>query len=148
MIYEMRTYQVKPGKAGEFLKMYEAKGLPIISRYASLIGCWVKESGVLNSTVFIWAYDDFAHRTSQRARLEKQLARSSVAPPHYARLRRHDETPQSSMPLSLTGDLKRTRRWSRDVRRGAFGISVVCVSVNCFGRLPVWCVLICLGPPV
>ena len=32
MIYEMRTYQVHPGKAGEFLKMYEAGGLPIISR--------------------------------------------------------------------------------------------------------------------
>ena len=69
MIYEMRTYQVQPGKAGEFLKMYEASGLPIITRYARLIGCWVKETGVLNSTVFIWAYDDFAHRTSQRAQL-------------------------------------------------------------------------------
>ena len=69
MIYEMRTYQVQPGKAGEFLKMYEASGLPIISVYARLIGCWVKESGVLNSAVFIWAYDDFSHRTGQRARL-------------------------------------------------------------------------------
>ncbi len=74
MIYEMRTYQVQPGKAGEFLKMYEAKGLPIISRYAKLIGCWVKESGVLNSTVFIWAYEDFAHRTSQRTQLAQDPA--------------------------------------------------------------------------
>ena len=71
MIYEMRTYQVQPGKAAEFLKMYETDGLPIISRYASLIGCWVKESGVLNSTVFIWAYEDFAHRTGQRVLLMK-----------------------------------------------------------------------------
>jgi len=69
MIYEMRTYQVHPGKAAEFLKLYQADGLPIISRYAALIGCWIKESGVLNSAVFIWAYDDFAHRSSQRARL-------------------------------------------------------------------------------
>lgn len=71
MIYEMRTYQVQPGKAAEFLKMYQAEGLPLISRYAKLIGCWVKESGVLNSTVFIWAYDDFGHRTQQRALLMK-----------------------------------------------------------------------------
>ena len=71
MIYEMRTYQVQPGKAPEFLSMYQKDGLPLITRYATLIGCWVKESGVLNSTVFIWAYDDFAHRTSQRGLLAK-----------------------------------------------------------------------------
>ena len=80
MIYEMRTYQVQPGKAGEFLKMYEAKGLPIISRYARLIGCWVKEAGGLKSTVLIWAYDDFAHRTSQRALLMKDTAWTAFIP--------------------------------------------------------------------
>ena len=69
MIYEMRTYQVHPGKAPEFLKFYEQNGLAIISRYARLAGCWTKESGVLNSIVFIWGYDDFAHRTAQRAKL-------------------------------------------------------------------------------
>ena len=26
MIYEMRTYQVQPGKAGEFLKLYQEQG--------------------------------------------------------------------------------------------------------------------------
>jgi hypothetical protein len=60
MIYEHRTYQIQAGKAGEFLKIYEAEGLGIITRYAKLIGCWTKETGVLNSVVFIWAYDDFA----------------------------------------------------------------------------------------
>lgn len=80
MIYEMRTYQVQPGKAGEFLKMYEANGLPIISKYARLVGCWVKESGVLNSTVFIWAYDDFGHRTSQRVKLMQDLQWTAFVP--------------------------------------------------------------------
>lgn len=69
MIYEHRTYQIQAGKAGEFLKIYQAEGLGIITRYAKLIGCWTKESGVLNSVVFIWAYDDFAHRTAQRQKL-------------------------------------------------------------------------------
>ena len=41
----------------------------IITRYARLIGCWSKESGTLNSVVFIWAYDDLAHRSAQRAKL-------------------------------------------------------------------------------
>ncbi len=69
MIYEMRTYQVQPGKAAEFLKLYQEQGLHIISRYAKLIGCWTKESGVLNSVVFVWAYDDLGHRGIQRAKL-------------------------------------------------------------------------------
>ena len=71
MIYEMRTYQVLPGKAAEFLKMYQEQGLGIITRYATLIGCWTKESGVLNSVVFVWAYEDLGHRGSQRAKLSK-----------------------------------------------------------------------------
>jgi hypothetical protein len=64
-----RTYQIQAGRAGEFLKIYEAEGVGIITRYAKPIGCWTKETGVLNSVVFIWAYDDFAHRTAQRQKL-------------------------------------------------------------------------------
>lgn len=69
MIYEMRTYEVHPGKAPEFLKFYEANGLAIISRYARLTGCWTKESGTLNSVVFLWGYEDFGHRSGQRGKL-------------------------------------------------------------------------------
>lgn len=69
MIVEMRTYQVKAGTAAEFLKIYEERGLSIITRYARLLACWTKESGVLNSVVFCWAYNDFAHRSVQRAEL-------------------------------------------------------------------------------
>ncbi len=41
----------------------------MIGRYARLLGCWTKESGTLNSVVFLWGYDDYAHRTGQRAKL-------------------------------------------------------------------------------
>lgn len=80
MIYEMRTYQLQPGKAAEFLRMYQAQGLPIISRYARLVGCWTKESGVLNSAVFIWAYEDFGHRSAQRAKLAQDPEWSAFVP--------------------------------------------------------------------
>jgi hypothetical protein len=80
VIYEMRTYQVQAGRAGEFLKMYQEQGLHIISRYATLAGCWTKESGVLNSVVFIWAYEDFAHRTGQRAKLMQDPEWTSFVP--------------------------------------------------------------------
>lgn len=69
MIFEMRTYRVQPGKAAPFLKLYQEQGLHIITRYARLMGCWTQESGVLNCVVFLWAYDDLGHRTSQRAKL-------------------------------------------------------------------------------
>lgn len=69
MIFEKRTYRVSAGKAPEFLKLYEAEGLGLITRYAKLIGCWTTESGALNSIVFLWGYDSFAHRTEQRAKL-------------------------------------------------------------------------------
>lgn len=69
MIFEHRTYRVNPGQAQALLALYEREGLPIISKYAKLIGCWTTESGVLNSVVFIWAYDDLAARTARRAEL-------------------------------------------------------------------------------
>ncbi len=69
MIYEHRTYRVFAGKAPEFLKLYEGDGLPIITRYAKLVGCWTTESGTLNSIVFLWAYNDLGHRTEQRVKL-------------------------------------------------------------------------------
>lgn len=69
MIYEKRTYRITAGKAPEFLKLYEAEGLQIITKYTKLVGCWLTESGPLNSVVFIWAYDDFGHRTAQRGKL-------------------------------------------------------------------------------
>ena len=71
MIHEMRAYQLRPGKAPEFLRFYEQNGLGIIGRYAQLVGCWTKESGTLNSVVFLWGYEGFGQRTEQRAKLAR-----------------------------------------------------------------------------
>ena len=80
MIFEHRTYRVQPGKAAEFLKLYETEGLPLITRYAKLIGCWTTESGTLNSVLFIWAYDDFGHRSAQRAKLAQDAEWQAFVP--------------------------------------------------------------------
>lgn len=68
MICEQRTYRVQPGQAPAFLALYEAQGLPIITRYARLVGCWTADSGTLNSIVFLWRYESYGHRSEQRAR--------------------------------------------------------------------------------
>ena len=80
MICEMRTYQLHPGKAPEFLKLYQQNGLPVIGRYARLVGCWTKESGTLNSVVFLWGYDDFGHRGAQRAKLAQDKEWQAFVP--------------------------------------------------------------------
>lgn len=80
MIFELRTYQIQSGKAAEFLKVYEEHGLAIITRYARLIGCWTKESGTLNSVVFLWGYDDFAHRAAQRTKLAQDAQWKAFTP--------------------------------------------------------------------
>ena len=80
MIFEMRTYQVQAGKASEFLRTYQTNGLHIITRYAELVGCWTKESGVLNSVVFLWAYDDLAHRSVQREKMSHDIEWTTFVP--------------------------------------------------------------------
>jgi hypothetical protein len=80
MILEMRTYQIQAGKAAEFLKIYQDNGLHIITRYANLQGCWTKESGTLNSVVFLWSYDDYGHRSAQRAKLGQDAQWQAFVP--------------------------------------------------------------------
>ena len=47
MIHEMRTYQLHPGKAPEFLRFYEQNGLGIIGRYAKLTTVELKEGEIV-----------------------------------------------------------------------------------------------------
>ena len=45
-----------------------------------LAGCWTKESGTLNSIVFLWGYEDFGHRASQRAKLSQDKEWQAFVP--------------------------------------------------------------------
>ena len=69
MLFELRTYTLHPGHLAHYLDDFESRGLPVISRYARLVGYWVVEVGELNQVVHIWSYDDAAHRATQRAKL-------------------------------------------------------------------------------
>ena len=66
MIYEMRTYQIKVGETQRYVKQFEQKGLPIVTRYCCLVGYWIVESGLLNRVVSIWQFDDLEHRRRAR----------------------------------------------------------------------------------
>ena len=67
--YRIDDLAREAGTTTRNVRVYQDNGLSIITQYARLLGCWTKESGVLNSVVFLWGYDDFGHRSAQRAKM-------------------------------------------------------------------------------
>ncbi len=67
MIVEERNYTLKPGKAGEFMALYQQRGLEIQTRIlGNLIGYFMSEIGELNVAVHMWGYDSLEERTRRR----------------------------------------------------------------------------------
>jgi hypothetical protein len=71
MIYEIRTYTLKPGQISEFEKRFGAS-LSVRLKYSELAAFWHTEIGPLNQVIHIWPYEDLQHRTEIRARLAKE----------------------------------------------------------------------------
>jgi hypothetical protein len=66
MIYEIRTYTLKPGSVAEYEKRF-ADAIEVRSQYSPMYGMWHTEIGPLNQMVHIWAYDNLQHRADTRA---------------------------------------------------------------------------------
>ena len=74
MLYELRTYTVKPGTLGEMIKAASTVSLEIRGNdFGKLEGYWSTEIGPLNQVMHLWSYSDFA----ERARLRAELGKSS-----------------------------------------------------------------------
>lgn len=69
MIYELRTYDVKPGMLAAYLKLFDEVGMPERSPHNNLVGFWSTEFGALNQVVHIWRYESLDQRASLRAGL-------------------------------------------------------------------------------
>lgn len=69
MFFEMRTYTIKPGKIGSYIKHFEEFGLPILSQYSELVGYWYTDIGELNQVIHIWKYESLDQRTVNRRKL-------------------------------------------------------------------------------
>ncbi len=69
MHFEMRTYTIRPGMVDAYLQLFGDVGLPILSRYAKLVGFWRTDIGELNQLVHIWAYESLDGRAEKRAAL-------------------------------------------------------------------------------
>jgi len=79
VIYEMRTFDLKPGMGPEFAARY-ADALPARTRISPLGAFWQTEIGPLNQAIVVWPYEDMGER--ERARAE--AAAAGIWPPQVA----------------------------------------------------------------
>ena len=70
MIYELRTYTLKPGAVPEFEERF-AKRMPFREKHSKLGGFWHTDIGPLNQVVHIWPFEDLKHRQDVRDAMAK-----------------------------------------------------------------------------
>ena len=57
MIYEIRTYDLRPGSVPEVIKRF-GEGYEHRTKYSELAAFWYTEIGPLNQIIHIWPYED------------------------------------------------------------------------------------------
>jgi len=70
MIYEFRTYKLKPGSLAEVEKRFGA-GYEHRKNFSPLTAFWHTEIGPLNEIIHVWGYKDLAERARIRAEASK-----------------------------------------------------------------------------
>jgi hypothetical protein len=65
MIYEVRTYTLKPGTVAEFESRFEQRH-PYREKYSKLGAFWHTEMGPLNQVIHVWEYEDLNQREEAR----------------------------------------------------------------------------------
>jgi hypothetical protein len=72
MIYELRTYTVKPGTIGDMVKAASTVSRDVRGdNFGKLEGYWSTDIGPLNQVMHMWSYSDYAERTRLRGELAK-----------------------------------------------------------------------------
>src|SRR4029077_4152946 len=79
MIFEMRTYLLKPGTTPQAEEAF-AVAIEGRTKLSRLAGYWRTEVGTLNQIIHIWPYKD----VNERLQIRAQAARTHVWPPKTA----------------------------------------------------------------
>ena len=69
MFFELRTYDLKPGKAPVYLEFFRTYGVSRVTQHLPMMGYWMVESGRLNRIEHLWVYESFDERDACRAGL-------------------------------------------------------------------------------
>lgn len=77
MLYEVRTYTLRPGSVAEFEARF-AKRQPIREKHSKLGAFWHTEIGALNQVIHAWPYEDLQHRMAVREAMAKDAELQQV----------------------------------------------------------------------
>jgi len=78
MLFDMRTYTVKPGTLKAHLELYEKQGWPVQTRHLGApLAYLVTETGPINTFTHIWSYESAADRAAKRKAMENDPAWSA-----------------------------------------------------------------------
>src|SRR5258708_39420068 len=71
MIFDHRTYTIKPNRLAKFLETYERLALPLQRKYlGEPYGFFVTHIGPLSRVVHLWQYKSLADREQRRDAME------------------------------------------------------------------------------
>jgi hypothetical protein len=77
MLYEVRTYTLRPGTVGEFEERF-AKRQPLREKHSKLGAFWHTEVGTLNQVIHVWPYENLEHRMAVREAMSQDTALQQV----------------------------------------------------------------------
>src|SRR2546427_12100074 len=77
MIYEVRTYTLRPGAVAEFEERF-AKRKPLREKHSSLGAFWHTALCPLNQVIHAWPYDNLQHRTAVREAMASDAALNAL----------------------------------------------------------------------
>ena len=81
MIYELRTYTLRPGTVPQFSEVFDKEIRPVSTKHKlNLVGFWHTEIGELNQVVHLWAFEDLNQRAEQRGAFLQDSAMTPVLP--------------------------------------------------------------------
>src|SRR5438477_507158 len=98
MIFEMRTYLLKPGTPPQVEEAF-ATALPGRVKLSRLGGYWRTEVGTLNQIIHVWPYKNMGERERMRA----QAVKAGIwPPPRGADVILHRQTSTFAIPAKFS----------------------------------------------
>jgi hypothetical protein len=108
MLFDMRTYDLKPGSLDAYMAAVREIALPVRERYGIRLAGWYhSEIGTLNRVVHIWAFRDWKHLEQAKAQFRadpdwtgRYLPRvlPLIAGQHSQIMHAADFSPQPTLP--------------------------------------------------
>lgn len=103
MIYEFRTYDLKPGSVQEVIKRF-GDAYEHRQKLSKLTAFWYTKIGPLNQIIHVWPYEDAA----ERSRIRQEAGTKDYWPPKIAEFIVHQVSevmvPWSFSPALMAGD--------------------------------------------